>query len=166
MLVTRRFFSTSLRDTVKATHFPSGETRGPSTRDTRCKSSTWNAWPAHAGKVNDNNAIEQIIVFIFPRNLDVWRQRRHRVLQCLRSNLRNFNSRRILLCTQKPWQRARARPSLNLKSRPIPGVVGDSQRAGTAPPSVFSLCGATRPTYCVSATRSTPQRRRARRCQV
>ena len=72
MFVTDRFFSTSLRVTVKATHFPSGDKRGSPTRDRRCMSSTWKGCAAHAVTANDNRANEQMRVFIIPRNLKIW----------------------------------------------------------------------------------------------
>jgi hypothetical protein len=60
MLVTERFFSTSFFVTVKATHCPSGETRGFPTRERRCMSSTWKGWAAQALKAKEHSASEQM----------------------------------------------------------------------------------------------------------
>ncbi len=67
MFVTDLFFGTSLRVTVNATHFPSGETFGPPTRESFCISSTWNECAANAGEAKATNASKRMRAFIFPR---------------------------------------------------------------------------------------------------
>ena len=67
MFVTVLFFATSLRVTVNATHFPSGDTFGPLTRDSFCISSTWNECAANAGTAQNKSESTPAKAFIFPR---------------------------------------------------------------------------------------------------
>jgi hypothetical protein len=72
MFVTDLFFATSLRVTVNATHFPSGDTFGPATRDSFCISSTWNECAANAGEAKARSVSKRTRAFIFPRYLEIW----------------------------------------------------------------------------------------------
>ena len=54
--VTDLFFATSLRVTVNATHFPSGDIRGPLMRDSFCMSSTRNTRAANARRCENHQS--------------------------------------------------------------------------------------------------------------